>query len=218
MKEYYRRNLPHIHPASAVFFITFRLSGSLPDWIIEKLMDEFNSERELQILRLSDPSTKKIPDEFYRRYFETFDSFLDSHMNNDRWLTDQRVAKVVMDSIHYRDGKEYELLCATIMPNHVHMLIEIGQKNTESMRSNIGLDPNTFVSIILHSLKRYTAFECNKILNRSGAFWQSESYDRVIRNERELENTLRYIINNPVKAGLVKEWKDWHYSYCKFNL
>ena len=60
MKEYYQRNLPHIHPANAVFFITFRLYGSLPLCIIEKLIEEFNSERELQNRRLSDPFIKKI--------------------------------------------------------------------------------------------------------------------------------------------------------------
>ncbi len=121
-----------------------------------------------------------------------------------------------MDSIHYRDGKEYELIRATIMPNHVHMIVEIGDsignKNDPQDVSN------TRLSVILHSLKRYTAFTCNKILNRTGAFWQSESYDRVVRNEKELEYTINYILHNPVKAGLVKEWKDWKFSYCKYSL
>ncbi len=216
MKEYYRRNLPHIHPANAVFFITFRLYGSLPLCIIEKLIEEFNSDRELQNRRLSDPSIKKIPDDFYKRYFETFDTFLDTHKDDNRWLADQRVAKIVMDSIHYRDGKEYDLIAFTIMPNHVHMIVDLSDSlgvTNDQCAENI-----TRLSVILHSLKRYSAFNCNKILNRTGAFWQSESYDRVVRNERELEYTINYILHNPVKAGLVREWKDWKFSYCKYSM
>lgn len=71
---------------------------------------------------------------------------------------------------------------------------------------------------MLHSLKRYTAMECNKVLQREGAFWQSESYDRIIRNEQELDRTITYVMNNPVKAGLVKKMKDWEYSYCMYTL
>lgn len=71
------------------------------------------------------------------------------------------------------------------------------------------------VTKILHSIKSYTALECNKLLDRKGTFWQSESYDRVIRSSDELENTIRYVLNNPVKAGLVEEWTNWPHSYCK---
>lgn len=57
------------------------------------------------------------------------------------------------------------------------------------------------VTKILMSLKRYTACECKKILNRTGAFWQPESYDHLIRNQDELERIIAYSLNNPVKAG-----------------
>jgi len=39
----------------------------------------------------------------------------------------------------------------------------------------------------LHSLKSYTSNEANKALNRTGAFWTHESYDRVIRGRVELQ-------------------------------
>lgn len=68
---------------------------------------------------------------------------------------------------------------------------------------------------MLKDLKSYTALKANKILNRTGSFWQAESFDRVIRDSDELENTIRYVLNNPVKASLVKKWQDWAYSYSK---
>ncbi len=45
------------------------------------------------------------------------------------------------------------------------------------------------------------------------AFWQHESYDHVVRNEREYERILAYIVNNPVKAGLVSDWQEWPYTF-----
>ena len=65
---------------------------------------------------------------------------------------------------------------------------------------------------IMQSLKVYTARECNRALERKGQFWQHESYDHVIRLG-EYNRIITYTLNNPVKAGLAKEWKDWPWSY-----
>ena len=98
----------------------------------------------------------------------------------------------------------------SIMSNHVHMLIEhfavdlVGHK---------GKNAKYPVTEIIRLLKGSTARECNLALQHSGHFWHHESYDHVVRTEDELERIIRYIINNPVKAGLVEQWKDWKYTY-----
>ena len=74
------------------------------------------------------------------------------------------------------------------------------------------------VTKILQDLKSKTALKANKILNRSGAFWQHESYDHVVRDEKELRRIVEYVLNNPVKAGFCEKWEDWQWSYCNFNL
>ena len=71
------------------------------------------------------------------------------------------------------------------------------------------------VSKIMESLKGYTARKCNKALHRSGAFWQTESYDHVVRDGTEFDRIVNYVLNNPVKAGLVSEWQQWKWSYKK---
>jgi hypothetical protein len=48
----------------------------------------------------------------------------------------------------------------------------------------------------------------NSILNRAGAFWQREYFDRLVRDEAELRRVCRYILQNPIKVGL----KDWHWA------
>lgn len=71
------------------------------------------------------------------------------------------------------------------------------------------------VTDILRLIKGSTAREANKMLNRSGSFWQHESYDHLVRNDMARERIIRYILKNPVKAGLVKKWNDWEWTYCK---
>lgn len=96
------------------------------------------------------------------------------------------------------------------MPNHVHLVFRLLDQTEKTDCSE-----EYKVTKVLHSIKSYTALECNKVLGKSGPFWQPESYDRVIRDQEELENTIRYTLNNPVKAGLVENWQDWPHSYCK---
>lgn len=110
------------------------------------------------------------------------------------------------------------------MPNHVHMVMRLVGRNESSLRSRpVGRnDIPTYngkpLFRILQSLKRHTATDCNRLLRRSGAFWQDESYDHVVRDEEELERTIWYVLNNPVNAGLAKEWKDWRWSYVQEGL
>ena len=67
---------------------------------------------------------------------------------------------------------------------------------------------------MLRLLKGRTARSCNQTLERSGAFWHHESYDHVVRNEREFERIFWYILNNPVRANLEEKWEDWPFMYC----
>jgi hypothetical protein len=61
--------------------------------------------------------------------------------------------------------------------------------------------------------KSYTAVKANRILKRKGQFWHHESYDHYIRNEDELYKIINYILNNPVKAGLIGDYREWPYKW-----
>lgn len=71
------------------------------------------------------------------------------------------------------------------------------------------------MSELLKLIKGGSAYEANKILKRKGRFWQVESYDHYVRNEKERDNIIRYIANNPVKANLVNFWQDFSFTYVK---
>lgn len=87
------------------------------------------------------------------------------------------------------------------MPNHVHLVFRL-------------LSETQSVSGVMKLIKGSTSRECNKVLNKTGKFWQVESFDRLIRDAYEMYNIINYVLNNPVKAGLVSNPDDWKYSYC----
>ncbi len=119
-KQYFRRNLPHIHPLGATLFITFRLAGSIP----KALLDEYELKKScLEQKRFQDElSADKAHLEFHRYWFRTFEEALHTDNFGPTWLGDETVAEVIKESLHHRDNKEYQLDAYCIMPNHVHMV------------------------------------------------------------------------------------------------
>lgn len=205
--NYHRRNLPHIQPYGGMYSITFLLAGALPRHKVDSLKE---LRRKLIKSVNPDGTGVSVKDKYqiHKKIFSKYELILDNPKAGPVWLKDHRVAEIVSESIHHRAGKNYDLYAYCIMSNHVHMIFEhLADFNTKPS--------NHPVSDILRDLKKYTARKSNSVLNRSGKFWHNESYDHVIRNNDELENQIAYVLHNPVKAGLVADWKDWPYTYCK---
>lgn len=219
MDKFYRRHLPHYHPQWATFFITFRLVHSLSPGLVEHLHSAFANdiERVKSQRCFSVTEGKKAIAALHAQHFYVLDEVLDAQCEGNRWLLREDVARFVHEAILFRDDKEYELICSTVMPNHVHMICTVNGEAGEGYPIEHH-SRKTAVTRILHSLKRYTARECNKQLGRTGPFWHNESYDRVVRDEGEMDRTIRYVLNNPVKAGLVTDPLQWKSSYCKYPL
>ena len=216
----YRRNLPHIQPAGATFFVTFRLDGSLPLEVITL----WNRKRQwLKHLKESNGAYyDRVKEDFERAWFQKFESLLDGATCGPVWLRDEEVAAMVAESLHYRDGNVYRLDAFTIMPNHVHTVIKplpIGRVVGHHLPEIVGGESQTddveyhSLAAIMQSLKGFTAFKANKILRREGGFWAHESYDHWIRDDEEWRRIVAYVLNNPLKAGYVRHWQDWKWNY-----
>jgi REP element-mobilizing transposase RayT len=110
-------------------------------------------------------------------------------------------AATVANALQHFDGERYRLLAWVIMPNHVHAMLE--QADGHSL------------SDILHSWKSFTAKRINEVRQSNGAVWSPDYYDRFVRNGEHYVNAIRYIEENPVKAGLVGRAHDWPFSSAR---
>ena len=207
---YYKRNLPHYQPPDATFSVTFRLAGSLPVQVVAMMQQE-RKAAEHRVAGIQNRQKRYAEYyEYQREYFEKFDSLLHGTSTGPRWLADDRVAGIVSDSLRFMDQNQWDLLCYCIMPNHIHLIC--------SMPPAVRKWYHGILTDLLQSTKKFSARKSNIILGRSGPFWHQESYDHVIRNGDELERTVWYIVNNPVKAGLAAAWEDWKWTYVKKGL
>lgn len=189
------RSRPHWDQPSALSFVTFRLVDSMPLSVIERWRREqkewlakngFSDLEPEELQHLSD-----IPDNI-RRQFQKF--------RKQRWhenlddchgscvLGERRIAGLVAESILYFDGERYDIERFVIMPNHVHVLVQI--RNGFELRQQC------------KGWLRYTARSINRTLGRSGELWQSEPFDHVIHSESQFRYLQRYILDNPERVRL----------------
>lgn len=164
-------------------FITYRLYDSVPQKVIEAWKEE------LKVTEMTMSNDPKV--EILRK---RIDKYEDAGYGQC-FLQDPRIASMIQENLFHFNGVRYNVLNWCIMPNHVHVLIEVKEGWT--------------LSTIMHGWRSYTAHQANKILGRTGDFWMDEYFDRYIRDEKHLETVINYIDNNPVKAGLVDEAYKW---------
>ncbi|MGE9269749.1 MAG: type I restriction enzyme endonuclease domain-containing protein, partial [Verrucomicrobiales bacterium] len=177
-EEWHRRNLPHRDKKGLIQSITFRLADSLPQEVLEKMEAELN----------------EIPEEqrdHERR--ERMQAYLDQGMGCCA-LKHPKAAECVLEALRHHDGDRYRLLAWSIMPNHVHVMIQAFEK----------------LAKIVQSWKSFTgkwALQKNRSLELgipedSKAFWQTEYWDRFIRDEAHFNKAVEYILQNPEAAEL----------------
>ncbi len=206
-KPRYRRRLPHLQPKEGTFFVTYRLHGSIPMSLLYRWKLEQEAEKaRIEQLPLSTPDLlDKLAELNWRYFFEKYDRYLDENLNGPYWLSRSEVAQTVVDSLTYCDKHFFHLWAYCIMSNHVHLLLTL-RKGSPPLYDTIGRH------------KSFTANEANKILGREGYFWQHESFDHLVRDEKSFSGILNYILENPVKAKLVQEWEEWPWTFCSAEL
>jgi len=88
-----------------------------------------------------------------------------------------------------------------IMPNHVHGIIMINDKN--AVGNGLKPFPTHGLSEIMRGFKTFSSRKINEAVENGNRFqWQKSFYDHVIRNEKSLDNLRQYIQNNPLKWEL----------------
>src|SRR5439155_26240018 len=141
----------------------------------------------------------KIEDDRERR--RRLEAYLDKGVGECH-LRRPEIGALVHAALRFHHGRCYELLAWCVMPNHVHLLLKLD---------------TTPMSKIVAELKRYTARESNTALRRQGALWAEDYWDTFMRDSQHQLKARRYIENNPVKAYLVRDPKEWAWSSSRFR-
>jgi REP element-mobilizing transposase RayT len=131
--------------------------------------------------------------------FVAMDRLLDEARAGPFYLRQPAVADMIVEAIEFNSDilGHYLLHAFVVMPNHVHMLAT----------------PTLALPKLTKSLKGITAKRANVMLSLTGTpFWQQESYDHLVRHQREFERIRQYIEMNPVRAGLVTEATEYRWS------
>ena len=84
-----------------------------------------------------------------------------------------------------------------LMPNHAHVLLRHLDGRNHLLSGDLG------------RLKRFTGTRINAVLGNDGSFWQDENFDHWCRTPEEFDRVRHYVLQNPVRAGLVRSADEW---------
>ena len=153
-----RGRLPHWEAEGASYFVTFRLADSLP----QSVLTRYRFERQdivatalLQGRELTVTEQKRLD----RLFSDRIESYLDAGRGGC-YLAQPAIADMVAAALQFFDGQRYRQFAWTVMPNHVHTVFQPL--------------PNWRLEKVLHSWKSFTSKEANRLLKRTGDFWEPE--------------------------------------------
>jgi len=198
--QVHKRNgayLPHWTQTAAIYAVTFRLADSLPAGVLERWRverDKIVHPGQTQGQELTSHQQRELA----RLYCDSVESYLNAG-HGQCYLREPKVAELVANALKHFDGERYDLIAWAVMPNHVHAILKPYQ----------GIE----LPDILRSWKSYTANKANELLRRTSAFWQSEYYDHLIRDQEDFDHQVNYVLSNPNKAGL----SDWPWVGAKID-
>lgn len=113
-------------------------------------------------------------------------------------LSDPICADIVAKALLFHDDERYALAAWCVMPNHVHALLSTKQEFE--------------LGAIVGTWKQFSANRINKMMNRKGALWAPDYFDRYTRDQKQFDAAKRYIEMNPVSAGLCDRPENWRFG------
>jgi len=136
--------------------------------------------------------------EFERGEFRRVEQILEDADNSIRFLEHPVIAALILTTFSFIEADfGWRFPYIVVMPNHVHCLACRQNTAEASLEQALG------------ALKKHTALAGNRILGRHGRFWVDENFDYWCRTAERVMRVREYIRCNPVKAGLVKHWREW---------
>lgn len=212
-KESYKHILPHFQQPGQAYFVTWCLKDSVPPKALSRYTHKLQ-EIKIQIefkKKQNEPNQmlKELMEDYSqtrKKYLKAYDDLLAKNHDRTIDLNKPELLEIIIEALTSWDGSRIENYVWCIMPNHVHWVFKV--KKTDNEGNHI------YLQDIMQSVKRHTANKINKLIGRNGNFWQKESFDTTIRDDKHLMNAIAYTLNNAVVADYVKDWKDWSGCWC----
>ena len=113
---------------------------------------------------------------------------------------------VTLSAIRYWDTNKWTVYAAVVLPDHVHVLAQPLPKQEGGVYN---------LTEILHSVKSFSSQKINQQRGDQGSLWQTESFDRIVRDEAEFLEKWQYIRNNPIKIDLAQSSEEYPWLYEK---
>jgi REP element-mobilizing transposase RayT len=193
----YHRHLPHWRQRGATYFVTFRLADSIP----QEQLRTLKRWREIWDRQHPEPRSQRDWEGLVREIARKTEVWLDQGYG-DCVFRDRQLAEEMSRALLYFQNDRCLTSCFTVMPNHIHAIIKPLATFT--------------LEELLKSVKQFVTRQVNTTIDRTGALWQEESYDRIIRDEEHLFRVVQYIGRNAANAGIPPEKRvrwlhpDWH--------
>ena len=181
--------LPHWRIPGATYAVTFRIKDSLPISVIKEYQRQRDALMDRIAITLKSAGSRDATAELLplRSELQTLtETLIEPALHSatgPQPLSNSELAAIVENALKFFDGQRYDLLAWSVMPNHVHVLLTPY--------------PTHPLEKIIQSWKTHTAKEVNRILGQSGAFWQEEYFDHIVRDGEDLKHQITYILRNP---------------------
>jgi REP element-mobilizing transposase RayT len=120
-----------------------------------------------------------------------------------KWILPPLARDIALQACVDTHGRRILLHAAVIMPDHVHLILAPLSDATGPIS----------IPEITRTIKSISAHLINRALGRTGHVWQDESFDHVLRRRESLEEKTAYILENPVRAGLVAHSSDYRWIW-----
>lgn len=172
----FHRDIPHWQQDGVLQYITFRLADSLPQSKIAEFADSLADWYQSHPQPWTDADLAE-----YEKLQTECQKWLDAGYGSCV-LRHPNCIGIIVEALRHFDGVRYELYDYVVMPNHIHFIILPYEEYS--------------LPGIIHSLKSFTSNAINRLLNRRGALWQKEYFDRLIRSPKDYEETAAYILQN----------------------
>lgn len=108
-------------------------------------------------------------------------------------FSDFHCARLIIKSLNR--SRHAKTLAFVVMPDHVHWLVQLLE--------------DASLSLAAQTVKSVSAHQINHYLGRRGQFWQDGFHDHALRKEEAVIEAARYIVANPLRAGLVRTVGDY---------